>query len=600
MKKNIIKQNAKITTLLVLVMSLAFFGCKEEFLEQSNPNEISTSIFWQSLGDLDKGLIATYKGYASGNNYKLLDEMLRSDLAWGNGYQRPNNVNPFYLQIFTEAENTPNQKWAQIYVTIFRANQVISAAEKLMGTFGNEEDEEEAKVVYAQARFFRGFMYFLLHNSYNGGSVPIFDFVPEAESDFFQSLQPAETVRNFYLEDLDYAAENLPFTWEDPKELGKVTAGAAVALIGQSHLYAGNFSEAAMYLKRVIDDYGYSLAPNIGSNFTTMDEFNQESILEINYTMNFKNELGPWDGRDTANTASLNKLLTGGPGGWWGGVLANWLILEYRNEVLDYSDARNKIIDEDGNESFRHFSLRTSWSVALVDDDDMPYYSGDITGQGSNFNVKMTAFWRKHTNWDLGEKDEDAISPGKVRSAINERLIRLAQIYLQYAECMVEAGNIDEALLYINKVRRRSAVQLLGPNGSGEFPANDHDNVVYDAQSLTQHLRYKEYPLELSCEGYGGMRNIDLRRWGVKKQRFQELAEKRYTALHHPITLQNGNTTTRWGSIVQEVPVGDPAVDEAWNEFQEASQNYNDQSYSYWPLPNAEIIANPQLYNDPQ
>ncbi|TNJ45862.1 RagB/SusD family nutrient uptake outer membrane protein [Tamlana fucoidanivorans] len=576
---------------------MALFGCKEEeFLEQTNPNQISTGTFWRNLGDLDKGIIATYKAFASGNNYKLIDEMLRSDIAWGTGYQRPNNVNPYYLQIFTEADASPNQKWAQLYVTIFRANQVIKAAKRLMGTFGDEDDEEEAREVYAQARFFRGFMYFILHNSYNQGSVPIFDFVPENEADFYQSVSPAEAVRTFYLEDLQYASENLPFSWDDPKDLGRVTAGAAVALIGQSHLYAGNFSEAAVYFKRVIDDFGYSLAPNIGSNFTTLDEFNEESILEINYTMNYKNELGPWDGRDTANTSSLQKLLTGGPGGWWGGVLANWLILEYRNEQIDFSDARNKVIDEDGNETFRKFSLRTSWSVALVDDEDTGYYGSPKTGQASNFNVRMTAFWRKHTNWDLGMKSEDEISPGKSRSAINERLIRLAQIYLQYAECMIEMGNVDEALLYINKVRRRSAVQLLGPNGSGEFPQNDHDNIVYDAASLMEHLRYKEYPLELSCEGYGGMRNIDLRRWGVKKQRFEELSKRRYHALHYPITLEDGRNVTRWASIVEELTPGDPNIDEAWNEFVEASQNYNPDSHAYWPLPNSEIIANPKLY----
>ncbi|WP_298536349.1 RagB/SusD family nutrient uptake outer membrane protein [uncultured Algibacter sp.] len=597
MKKYIKTQCAKLTTLFVLSMSLAFFGCKDEFLEQTNPNEISTATFWSNLDDLDKGLTATYKGLAGGSNFRLVDEMLRSDIAWGTGYQRPNNVNPYYLQIFNEADQAPNGKWSALYTTIFRANQVIRGAEGLLGTFETEDDEEEAIVMYAQARFIRGFAYFMLHNSFNNGSVPLLDFVPETESEFYNALQPAETVRDFYLEDLDFAQNNLPTSWEDPRDLGRVTAGAAVAVIGQSYLFAGNFSEAAIHFKRLIDDFDYALAPNIGSNFTTMDEFNQESILEINYTMNFKNELGPWDGRDTANTASLQKLLTGGPGAWWGGVLANWLILEYRNEKIDFTDARNIVVDEDGNESFRKFSLRTSWSVALVDDEDMPYYGGDITGQGSNFNVRMSAFWRKHTNWDLGEKDEDAISPGKVRSAINERLIRLAQIYLQYAECMIEQGNIDEALLYINKVRRRSAVQLLGPNGSGEFPTNDHDNITYNAQTLMEHLRYKEYPLELSCEGYGGVRNIDLRRWGVKKQRFQELAQKRYHGLHHSLVLQDGKRVTRWESIVEELPPDDPKVNEGWNEFIEASQNYNDASHAYWPIPNGEIIANPKLYD---
>jgi hypothetical protein len=157
-------------------------------------------------------------------------------------------------------------------------------------------------------------------------------------------------------------------------------------------------------------------------------------------------------------------------------------------------------------------------------------------------------------------------------------------------------GNVDEALSYINKVRRRSALMLLGLNGTGEFPANDHDNTSYDATSLMEHLRYKEYPLELSCEGDGN-RNVDLRRWGVKKQRFQELAAKRYGADDHPVVLENGNTTTRWGSIVKELPVGDADIDENWNEFQEAAENYNEATHAYWPAPNGETISNPKFYD---
>lgn len=175
-----------------------------------------------------------------------------------------------------------------------------------------------------------------------------------------------------------------------------------------------------------------------------MDEFNEESILEVSYSLDYKNELGPWDGRDVANSAYVRQF-TGGDGTWRGAIPANWLILKYRNDPLDFSDPRNKIVEEDGTERFRTFSLRTSWSVALVDDVDMGYYLREETGQGSIFNVKMTAFWRKHTNWDITRSEEE-LSPGKVRSGVNERLIRLAEIYLQYAECQIKLGNLDEAL----------------------------------------------------------------------------------------------------------------------------------------------------------
>ncbi|WP_076454707.1 RagB/SusD family nutrient uptake outer membrane protein [Zobellia uliginosa] len=575
----------------IIVPILAFVGCSDDFLEQTNPNQISTETFWKDNKDLEQGLIGTYKGFANANNINLVGELARTDLAWASGYQRPNNTNEYYLQIFNDASSVPNNKWSANYTTIFRANQVIEAAAKISETYTTEKEKEEGLIILAQARFIRGYIYFNLYNTFNKGAVPIFDFVPVKESEFYQPISSAEEVKKFYMEDLKFASENLPVSWED-KEKGRVTAGAAVAVMGQSYLYEGDYETASTYFKSVIDDYGYSLTPNIGSNFTTMDEFNEESILEVGYSLDFKNELGPYDGRDVANPSYVRQF-TGGDGKWFGAVLANWLILKYRNEPLDFSDPRNKIIDEEGNERYRKFSLRTSWSVALVDDEDMGYYLREKTGQASNFNVKMTAFWRKHTNWDITRSEEE-LSPGKVRSGVNERLIRLAEIYLQYAECQIKLGNIDEALVYINRVRRRSGVQLLGLNGTGEFPANDHDNKSYDAQSLMEHLMYTELPLELSAEGDGN-RNIDLRRWGVKADRFKELAQRRYSADHYKLLDEDGKEVTRWGSIVKELPVGDPDIDENWNEFQEAANNYNDDLHAYWPLPNSEIISNPQL-----
>ncbi len=588
-------KNIKIGKLTIMMLFLvALVGCSEDFLEKSNPNQLSTDSFWNTVDDLNVGLIATYKSFSSDNNYMLLDELVRSDLAWGTGWQRPFNVNDRYLQTFNEASAEGETKWSQLYTTIFRANQVIEASDKLIGTLSSEDEEAEAVLVKAQATFMRGFAYFILSTTFNNGEVVLWDVVPGGEHGFYRDVSTAQEIKDFYRADLEYAKNSLPIAWEDAREKGRITAGAAEAVLGQSYLADNDFSNAAVYFKNVIDNYGYSLTSNIGSNFTTMDELNEESILEIVRSTDYKGELNQWDWRDTGASSIQQKLTP--IGGWNGGVPANWLILEYRNEVLDYADPRNKIIADDGTESFRKFSLRTSWSVAIVDDTSLGYYGEDTPVEAHHFQNKMSCYWRKHTNWDLGFESEAARSPGKVRSGVNQRLIRLAEIYLQYAECLIEAGDVDEALVYINKVRRRSGVQLLGLNGTGEYPLNDHDNIAYDATSLMEHLRYKEYPLELSCEGHGGTRNVDLRRWGVKKQRFAELAAKRYKGDHYYWTQADGTAgPTRWGSIVVELAPGDPTVDESWNEFQEAAVNYNESLHAYWRLPNGETITNPVL-----
>ena len=156
---------------LFLLLAVTMFSCSDDYLEQTNPNNLSTDSFWQNIKDLNTGLVATYKSFSSSNNYKIVDEIVRSDLAWGSGYQRPFNVNEGYLQTFNEANKAAGQKWSQLYTNIFRANQVIEACERLKGTLASSDEEAEAVIIGAQARFIRGFSYFLLNNGFNNGDV---------------------------------------------------------------------------------------------------------------------------------------------------------------------------------------------------------------------------------------------------------------------------------------------------------------------------------------------------------------------------------------------------------------------------------------------
>lgn len=46
-------------------------------------------------------------------------------------------------------------------------------------------------------------------------------------------------------------------------------------------------------------------------------------------------------------------------------------------------------------------------------------------------------------------------------SAMKRPLIRLAELYLNLAECYAELGNTEEALIYLNDVRERAGIKAL-------------------------------------------------------------------------------------------------------------------------------------------
>jgi hypothetical protein len=281
--------------------------------------------------------------------------------------------------------------------------------------------------------------------------------------------------------------------------------------------------------------------------------------------------------------------------------------MEYKKEQPDTSDPTNYVKamgldgeilqNADGEDSvrLRLYSKRTNWSVALVDDMDMPYYKGTYTARGANFNNGETSYWRKYTNWDIVDNERD-FEPAQ-RSPINMRLIRLADVYLMYAESLIAGGTndagVDEALIWINKVRRRSALVLLGQNGTGEFPANDHDGITYNARSLMDHLMYVERPLELSAEGHA-IRTLDLRRWGITKQRFESLAVGLYNNDSFKFIKEDGSNGTRWGSVLVEVATENEAHARYVNRSMPAN-NYIESEHAYWPIPNGEITSNPNL-----
>lgn len=592
-----------VTYIATALIVLSFSSC-DDHLTEVNPNEISTESYWKNLSDCKQGLVAVYNSLRDPNVVSLSDENNRSDLSYpGWGRPTPPNPNDFYNQTFTASTSGVNKKWEGLYKGVFRANQVIAGLNGIEANMKTVDDKEEWSLLMGQARFFRGLFYFYLHNSYNNGSVVLYDFVPQSQDDFNQPLTPADDIKAFFIADLEYALGKLPKTWTKYKEglpdpsndVGRITAGAAAAVLGKSYLYEKDYTKAIAYFKDIIDSGVYRLMDKIGDNFTNSAEFNQESILEISYHEGLKLEESKSSDKATFNTYNMTYSPVGG---YRSNYPSNWLIIEYRKDAMDESDPRNMITEEDGTVRLRTFSLRTSYSVALPDDDDMTYYDGYITADVDKFKKGETAYWRKMTHWEdaSGKTEKDYLE----RSGINFRLIRLADVYLMYAEALIKSGTDDagvtEALKYVNKVRYRSALQLLGSSAGSEFSSSQHDEIAYTAVSLMDHLMYKERPLELSGEG-NAIRSTDMRRWGIAKERFDNLASRQYWGDNYTYFSQRtGKNATKYQVLLREGvnPVSSPK-NQDFSEFTGASLNFEESRHAYYPIPTSETTANSMI-----
>lgn len=583
-----------------------------DFLDQVNPNAITTDTFWADLNDCEQGLTAVYNAFRDTEIFNPSVDNNRADMTYP-GYGRPSTTNEFWLQTFTDASGPVNSRWKALYEGIFRANQVIKGLNGIEDNMKTEDEKEMWRLQMGQARLFRGLFHFWLHETYNKGSVIIYDFVPADESEFMQPLSSSEDVLAFFREDFLYAEANLCAEWEDKADTGRVTSGTASSLLGMTYLYEKEFDLAAEEFKKVIDSGVYDLA-DISENSTTKGEFNCESILEASYTINFNTEWGAWDYRALHNQFNCQ---TSTVGGWRTIIPSAWLTMAFKEEVVDPMDSRNIRYDYEGNNvGFHKYSLRTSYSIALPDDVDLEFYGKEVPGIAAMFNNKEYAYFRKHSNWDICENENDL----EQRSGINYRVIRLADVYLMYAEALIQGGNggdVDAAMMYVNRVRRRAGVRLIGTGneaGAEYVGAATYDGIAMDATALMDHLMYIERPLELCLEGYS-TRQIDLRRWGITKQRFEELAQTRFTNedpknekgenIGYSVLLSDGKTlylddtgnkVTRWGSILKRFNEGEHAAADAIVDFQQAAINFNVDQHAYFPIPNGESMANPNLY----
>ncbi len=584
-------KNLKINYILIALVTVFLCSCEEK-LDLTNPNELSTGSFWKNLIDTQKGLAASYQALLDHDILQLEAEAMKTDEGWP-GWGRPLGVVwrlPYYDLNYSNADSYVEQRWVAMYRAIFRANQVIEGLENIEANYTDEEDIAIWTNQMAEARFIRGLMHFYLHTTYNNGSVIIRDFVPANREEFNTALSPANEVQDFFRKDLEYAYNNLPTSY-DKAGTGRATRGAAAVNLGKSYLFDKDYANAMTYFNDIINnvtaDYNYSLVYDLDILFTSKGDFTKESIFELNYTLDHREDISVWWDEAISNRYALLTVNSEGP------ILPAWLIDTFKKDEMDSLDDRNYYEDPDDGRTLRPVNLRAS-SFLFLPDDDVSLSYGQTTGAWVATAADGWGFgrYKKYTNYDLNE-DEGASNPrGSRASGKNVILDRLANVYLMQAECMIKTGDVTEALELINALRHRWALVLLGPVNP-RWSSSTFDNITYTEESLMEHLMFKEKPLEMCLEGFQ-TRWTDLRRWGVIKSNFDRLASETYYVSTISIKNVNGDDVNQItvGSEVDPTATGLKIID---YEYDQKAQNYNPASHDYVPLPLAEVVANPSI-----
>ncbi len=596
-----------INIITILSVSIYIVGC-QEFLTEYDPNTIDAENFPTNLDETDYTLNSLYAALYPEELLTIQESTIACDMGYP-GYGRANvptnaTLESFYLHTFATSDSTVEDKWEALYTGIFRANQCIEYLNNLDDSY---KEMEEWSLQMAQARFFRGLFHFYLSTVYNEGKIIIYDFVPTSDDDFYQPLSPAKDVTDFVREDLQYARITLPTSYSSTDDKFRVTTGAAATILGLSYIYDDEFDIAKVYFESVINSEVYTLADAEILFTAASGEFTSESILEINYCAGLKPELAlSSDQRTTHQLGMTSSSSSFTP--------PAWIVDEYQCEQLDPLDERNTVDYPhyiNGDSYQRNVSLRASAMLACTPDEDTQYYLNPSTTENvsSSLSSRFGNF-RKYTNWDICESESDS-GDGYKFSGKNITINRLSEVYLLYAECLLKGTNVNvtTALEYINKIRARWGLVLLGESSLGEYSDRTYDEKSYTAEELMEHIMYYEKPLELSCEGHF-IRNIDLRRWGIYAERYNTLATQEYFLDSYsyysvanryedvdPSEMTTSKKNSSWIRKIEHFVDGDDDEGNKITDYAKTASLFSEDDDLWWPIPLIEQTTNSKLYD---
>lgn len=460
----------------ILFCTVGLFTACSDFLDEKNPNDQSTDEFWKTEEELMKGLSAAYRPLRFNGEYGRWLHVLyisRSD----EGYSAsPNPVFTSYSDFKTQNNDQSEAvlyTWLDLYKGVFWANQVIDAADALPAAAIS--DELRARVI-GEATFLRGMGYFHLAGVYGRGVITTTS-LPETTRNIVEQDGLYEQARK----DFELAAEEgrLPAVY-DGKDVGRITRGGALGMLSKVYAQQHNWAkveETCLAIFDVKDGSGaplYGLVGNYNDNFIAGTENNKESLFEVQFKEGLHEGIGVGCGR--AKFFSI-------PGPSFDDASPRVIVkqdLELEKTLTNAPDPR----------------LKATLFYYDQDNPNEQFYKKTWTGWSLNTN-NSRVFWKKYTRWNTEEVED-------FNCGINFRVVRLADIYLLYAEALNELDRTSESYAYINKVRNR--VGLSDLENSTVFTGIGTDKVKMRDQIM--HERF----CELAGECW---RWLDLERWGA-------------------------------------------------------------------------------------
>ncbi|HEX2848422.1 MAG TPA: RagB/SusD family nutrient uptake outer membrane protein, partial [Chitinophagaceae bacterium] len=482
-----------ISILMLACLMISAGSCKKDFLEKKPLDSYSDADLWKDLNLVQAFVNSRYPILPFMEFPGVLKSYFMSG-ACDEGNSKHSYGNERALETGQMSpDNTVYDFWANNYQQIRNCNIFLSKIDEVPAQ--GPANEAKKKRLTGEIYFLRAYGYFDLLRHYGG--VPLVSKVYGLSDTTFKVARSTfEEGVTFVLNDIAKAVDLLPASYaDDPENAGRATSVAAKALKSRLLLYAASalhnpandqakWQAASTAAKEAIDfaeSNGYELYQ--GADYKNI--FMQKNNSEVLLAYNFSNV--PGGGIDIV--CQPNSY-----GGWSVYTPSQAMVdaFEMNNgkpitDAASGYDAANPYINRDPR-----FYADILYNGAVFKGSAVEVFAGgkDSPQGPQGWNATETGYhWRKYMS--------ETIDMNKEGSNQNLIIFRLAELYLNYAECEQALGHDGVARDYVNMIRNRASVNM--------------PPVTESSTALQDRIR-QERRVELCFESH---RIYDVRRWKI-------------------------------------------------------------------------------------
>lgn len=547
-------------TSLLISAAITLASCSD-ILDETPSSGYDRDNFFENEEKAESAVIGVYGAIAAHTHYGWYQMALPAsdDMYFTNRTHNDNQVHDIVHYSANASNSWIQTLWQQKYVSVNRANLAI---EGILNMAAYSSDNRLQQLV-AELRFLRAFIAYDL--VVNWGDVP---FKTESTGTYdgaFGSRRDREEIYDIIVEDLTFAADNLP--WNAPGAPERPGQGAARGMLMRVLMQRAGYSldmngqlsrpdnnTRSAYFRQVLEQWrlfetqgSHNFHPGGYAEYFKNTSAGVANPIETLWEIPMLHEAGRLNGSawgvyigpSVANPDGISASETNNYMGRANGFF--YVVPEWRDFYEDSDERRDIAIctyrfiwDSQNKQHVKNNRPNTSWYVG-----------------------KWRREWMSHESWNKNMNYAD----------VNFCPLRYADMVLLAAEAANELGDPAQAWSLINRVRTRAGATPINSANYARIMAPmkvKHSLPFIDDSSEYGKIRtaiYFERGLELAFEG---QRKYDLIRWGVLGQALRLFGQS-------------------------------SAVNAGSNLSYPACRNFTDNHSELLPLPLKEIQSNPLL-----